>query len=50
VVGIVSSADGGGYLVVAQDGAVFAYGDATYSGGNTLPGGLGTTVVGGGHG
>ena len=50
VVGIVSSADGGGYLVIAQDGAVFAYGDATYSGGNTLPGGLGTTVVGGGHG
>jgi hypothetical protein len=32
VVGIVPSADGGGYFMVASDGGVFAFGDARFSG------------------
>ena len=32
VVGMASSADGGGYWLVAADGGVFAFGDAQFSG------------------
>jgi surface antigen len=32
IVGMVPSADGGGYFMVASDGGVFAFGDATYQG------------------
>lgn len=32
IVGMVSSADGKGYFMVASDGGVFAFGDATFSG------------------
>ena len=32
VVGVVPSADGGGYFMVASDGGVFAFGDAHFSG------------------
>jgi len=50
VTGIVATTDGGGYWVIARNGAVFAYGNAQYSGGtNTIPGGTGTTIVGGTH-
>jgi hypothetical protein len=32
IVGMVPSADGGGYFMVASDGGVFAFGDATFAG------------------
>ena len=32
IVGMVSSADGGGYFMVASDGGVFAFGDAKFAG------------------
>jgi hypothetical protein len=32
IVGIVPSSDGGGYFMVASDGGVFAFGDATFAG------------------
>ena len=49
--GITATGDGGGYIVVGQNGAVFAYGDAVYAGGgNTIPGGTGTSMVGAAHG
>jgi hypothetical protein len=32
VVGMVATADGGGYYLVASDGGVFAFGDATFQG------------------
>jgi hypothetical protein len=45
VAGIVTSADGRGYFLVARDGGVFAFGDATFIG--SLPGeGIRARVVG----
>jgi hypothetical protein len=32
IVGVVPSSDGGGYFMVASDGGVFAFGDATFAG------------------
>jgi hypothetical protein len=32
IVGMVASADGGGYFMVGSDGGVFAFGDATFAG------------------
>ena len=42
VTGILPSRDGGGYLLTASDGGIFAYGDALFAGG---PGGRGITGV-----
>ena len=46
VVGIVPSADGGGYLMVGADGGVFAFGDARFEGSCTTIGGCVGTAVG----
>ena len=45
VVGIVPSADGGGYLMVGADGGVFAFGDARFEGSCTTIGGCVGTAV-----
>jgi hypothetical protein len=48
IVGMVPSIDGGGYFMVAADGGVFAFGDATYAGSCPSIGGL-FRRGGGGH-
>jgi hypothetical protein len=47
IVGMVPSFDGGGYFMVASDGGVFAFGDATFEGScPSLPGGCSGPAVG----
>jgi hypothetical protein len=45
IVGIVPSADGGGYFMVASDGGVFAFGDAKFAGSCPSIGGCSGTAV-----
>jgi hypothetical protein len=45
VVGIVPSADGRGYFMVARDGGVFAFGDAGFAGSCVSIGGCGSRTV-----
>jgi hypothetical protein len=45
IVGVVPSADGGGYFMVAADGGVFAFGDATFEGSCPSIGGCSGTAV-----
>jgi hypothetical protein len=45
VVGIVPTADGRGYYLIAADGGVFAFGDATYEGGCYSIGGCSSGIV-----
>jgi hypothetical protein len=45
IVGMVPSADGGGYFMVASDGGVFAFGDATFAGSCPGIGGCGGAAV-----
>jgi hypothetical protein len=45
IVGIVPSADGGGYFMVAADGGVFAFGDAKFEGSCPAIGGCAGTAV-----
>ncbi len=41
VTGITATSDGGGYWLIAQDGGLFAFGDAAYSGSNNFTPGYG---------
>ena len=45
IVGLVASADGGGYFMVASDGGVFAFGDARFAGSCPGIGGCSGTAV-----
>jgi hypothetical protein len=45
IVGMVPSADGGGYFMVASDGGVFAFGDAQFEGSCPAIGGCAGTAV-----
>jgi Pro-kumamolisin, activation domain len=45
IVGMVPSADGGGYFMVASDGGVFAFGDAAYAGSCVSIGGCSGSAV-----
>jgi hypothetical protein len=45
IVGLVPSADGGGYFMVAADGGVFAFGDAKFEGSCPAIGGCSGTAV-----
>ncbi|HLN16295.1 MAG TPA: Ig-like domain repeat protein [Acidimicrobiales bacterium] len=45
IVGMVPSADGGGYFMVARDGGVFAFGDATFEGSCYTVGGCAGAAV-----
>src|SRR6202012_496207 len=47
IVGMVPSADGGGYFMVASDGGVFAFGDAHFAGSCPGMGGCSGAVEGG---